>query len=55
MEDVERKDDNYGWIKLVWKDSYKHKITPPVLTTKNNAFAILSVSNATLQHKWHML
>jgi hypothetical protein len=26
-------------------DSYKNKITPPVLTTMNNTFAILSVSN----------
>jgi hypothetical protein len=45
MEDVERKDDTDGWIKIEWKDSYKNKITPPVLTTTNNAFAILSVSN----------
>ncbi len=44
-EDVERKDDTDGWIKIEWKDSYKHKITPLVLTTMNNAFAILSVSN----------
>ncbi len=44
-EDVERKDDTDGWIKIEWKDSYKNKITPPVLTTTNNAFAILSVSN----------
>ncbi len=44
-EDVERKDDTDGWIKIEWKDSYKNKITPPVLTTMNNAFAILSVSN----------
>jgi hypothetical protein len=45
MEDVERKDDTDGWIKIEQKDSYKNKITPPVLTTTNNAFAILSVSN----------
>jgi hypothetical protein len=45
MEDVERKDDTDGWIKIEWKDSYKNKITPPVLTTTNNAFTILSVSN----------
>jgi hypothetical protein len=41
----ERKDDTDGWIKIEQKDSYKNKITPPVLTTMNNAFAILSVSN----------
>ncbi len=34
-----------GWIKIEQKDSYKNKITPPVLTTTNNTFAILSVSN----------
>ncbi len=34
-----------GWIEIERKDSYKNKITPPVLTTMNNAFAILSVSN----------
>ncbi len=34
-----------GLIKIEWKDSYKNKITSPVLTTMNNAFAILSVSN----------
>jgi hypothetical protein len=45
MEDVERKDDTDGWIKIEWKDSYRNKRTPPVFTTKNNAFAILSVSN----------
>ena len=45
MEDVERKDDMDRWIKIERKDSYKNKITPPVLTTMNNAFAILSVSN----------
>jgi hypothetical protein len=45
MEDVERKDDMDGWIKIEWKDSYKNKITPLVLTSTNNAFAILSVSN----------
>jgi hypothetical protein len=45
MEDVERKDDTDGWIKIEWKDSYKNKITPLVLTTTNNAFAVLSVSN----------
>jgi hypothetical protein len=45
MEDVEGKDDTDGWIKVEWKDSYSNKITPPVLTTTNNAFAILSVSN----------
>jgi hypothetical protein len=45
MEDVERKDNADGWIKFERKDSYKNKITSPVLTTTNNAFAILSVSN----------
>jgi hypothetical protein len=45
MKDVERKDDTDGWIKIEWKDSYKNNITPPALTTMNNAFAILSVSN----------
>jgi hypothetical protein len=45
MEDVERKDDMDGWIKIERKDSYKYKITPPVLTTMNNAFTILLVSN----------
>jgi hypothetical protein len=45
MEDVERKDDTDGWIKIEWKDSYKNKITPPVLTTTNITIAILSVSN----------
>jgi hypothetical protein len=45
MEDVERKGDTDGWIKIERKDSYKNKITPPVLTTTNNVFAILSVSN----------
>jgi hypothetical protein len=44
-EDVERKDDTDGWIKIERKDSYKNKITPPVLTTMNNAFARLLVSN----------
>jgi hypothetical protein len=44
MEDVERKDDTDGWIKIEWKDSYMNKMTPPVLTTTNNNFAILSVS-----------
>jgi hypothetical protein len=34
-----------GWIKIERKDSYKNKITPPVLTTMNNMFTILSVSN----------
>jgi hypothetical protein len=42
---VERKDDTDGWIEIEQKDSYKNKITPPVLTTTNNMFAILSVSN----------
>jgi hypothetical protein len=45
MEDVERKDDTDTWIKIEWRDSYKNKITSLVLTTMNNAFAILSVSN----------
>ncbi len=45
MEDVERKDDMDRWIKIERKDSYKNKITPPILTTTNNAFAILSASN----------
>jgi hypothetical protein len=45
MEDVERKNDTDGWIKIEWKDSYKNRITHPVLTTMNKAFAILSVSN----------
>ena len=27
MEDVERNDDNDGWIKIAWKASYKHNIT----------------------------
>ena len=45
MEDAERKDDTDGWIKIEWKDSYRNKITPLVLTTTNNGFAILSVSN----------
>ncbi len=44
-EDVERKDDTDTWIKIEQKDSYKNKITPPVLTTMNNFFTILSVSN----------
>ena len=45
MEDDERKDDTNGWIKIEQKDSNKNKITPPVLTTTNNVFAILSVFN----------
>ncbi len=45
MEDVERKDDTDGWIKIEQKDSYKNNIFPPVFTTTNNTFAILSVSN----------
>ncbi len=45
MEDVERKDDMDRWIKVEWKDSYKNKITPLVLTTTNNPFSILSVCN----------
>ena len=45
MEDIEREDDTDGWVKIERKDSYKNKITPPVLTTTNNAFAIPSVSN----------
>jgi hypothetical protein len=46
MEDIERTDDNDRWIKIGRTASYKHKITPPVLTTTKNSFAILSVSNA---------
>jgi hypothetical protein len=45
MEDVERKNDTDGWIKIEQKDSYKNNTTPLVLTTTNNMFAILSVSN----------
>ena len=30
---------------IEWKDSYKYKIASPVLTTANNVFAILSVSD----------
>jgi hypothetical protein len=45
-EENERKDDTNAWIKIEWKGSIKNKISPPVLTTTNNAFALLSVSKA---------
>jgi hypothetical protein len=41
MEDVERKDDNDGWIMIARKASYKNKTTPPVLATTKNTPATL--------------